>query len=71
MRDVALVGGVLGAGCVVVFALAAAVSMLFPAGAMVSGGYWGGGALMERSMAVPMPGLDPMVVEMPADAAEK
>jgi hypothetical protein len=67
MRDVAVVGGVLGIGCVVVFALAAAVSMIFPTGSMVSGGYWGGkgGVFIEPPMA--MPAVDPMVIEMPAD----
>jgi hypothetical protein len=71
MRDVAVVGVVLGLGCVVVFALAAATSMLFPNGALVSSGYWGGkgGVFMEAPMAVPA--VDPVVIEMPADGAEK
>ena len=70
MRDVAVVGGVLGFGCVVVFALAAAVSMLFPSGALVNATYWGGkgGGFMEP---MPMPAVDEVVIEVPADGAEK
>lgn len=70
MRDAAVVGGVLGFGCVVVFVLAGAVSMIFPTGAMVSGGYWGGkgGVFIEPPM--PMPAVDPVQVEVPADGAE-
>ncbi len=71
MRELAVVGGVLGAGCVIVFALAAAVWMVFPTGAMVTGGFPGGGVLMDRSMPIPMPGMDPVPIEMPADGAEK
>jgi hypothetical protein len=71
MREMAVVGGVLGAGCVIVFALAAAVWMVFPTGATVRGGPWGGGVLMDRSMPVPMPGVDQVILEIPADGAEK
>jgi hypothetical protein len=65
--------GVLGGGTAVVFALAATVSMLFPNGTMVSGGYWGGkgGMFIEQAIPVPMPALDQVVIEVPAEGAEK
>lgn len=69
MRDAAVVGGVLGIGCVVVFALAAAVSLAFPNGSLVSMGYWGGkdGVFIEP---MPMPVEDQVIIEVPADGAE-
>ena len=68
MRDVAVAGGVLGFGCVVVFALAAAAWLLFPNGALVSPGPWGGkgGVFIEP---MPMPAVDQVIIE--ADGGEK
>lgn len=63
--------GVLGGGTAIVFVLAFAVSLLFPTGTLVSPGPWGGGVLMDRSMPVPMPGVDQVVLEIRADGAEK
>ena len=58
-----VVTGVLGAGCVVVFALAALAATLFPDGTMVNAGWngsWGKGGMIAP-MAVPAmaaPGVD-------------
>jgi len=55
-----VVTGVLGAGCAIVFAIAALVAMLFPDGTMMNpgwnggGGNWNGGG-GKGGMAVPMP----------------
>jgi len=67
MRDAAVVGGVLGAGCAVVFALAALASMLFPNGTLVSPGFWGGGKIMVDQA---MPAVEPAILDVPADGAE-
>ena len=48
-----VVTGVLGAGCAIVFAIAALVAMLFPDGTMMNPGWNGGGG--KGGMAVPMP----------------
>ena len=71
MRDVAVVGGVLGTGCVIVFALAAAVSMLFPSGTMVSPNPWGGKGGVFMDAPIPIPAVAPMIIEAPADGAAK
>jgi hypothetical protein len=74
MRDVAVVGGVLGLGCVVVFALAATVAVLFPNGTMVTMNPWGamnvrGGVFLDAPVA--MPAVEPAILEVPVDEAEK
>jgi hypothetical protein len=66
MRDVAVVTGVLGAGCVLVFALAFLVSSLFPSGAVVGGG-WGGGVMMDGKVEVAPP---PLVMPAGIDQAD-
>jgi hypothetical protein len=65
--------GVLGGGAAIVFALALAVSVLFPQGSLVQVGWsgaWGGkgGMFIEP---VPMPAVEDVVIEVPADGAEK
>ena len=56
----------------VVFALAAAVSLLFPNGALVSPGPWGGkGGVFIEPMPMPMPAVDQVIIETPADGGEK
>ena len=68
MRDAAIVSGVLGAGCAVVFALAALAWAMFPSGSMVSVGYWGGGGVfMEK----PMPAVEPAILDVPGEDVEK
>jgi hypothetical protein len=71
MRDAAVVGGVLGLGCVVVFALAAVTSLIFPNGALVSSGFWGGKGGVMIDLPMPVPAPDSMTIEVPAEGAEK
>ena len=62
MRAAAIVTGVLGAGTVAVFALAALVSTLFPSGTLVptswNGGWGKPGVPMPVPMPLPVPGID-------------
>jgi hypothetical protein len=64
--------GILGGGTAIVFALALAVSLLFPQGSLVPAGWsgaWGGkGGVFVEPM--PMPAVDEVVIEVPAEDAE-
>jgi hypothetical protein len=61
MRAVVVVSGVLGVGCVLVFALAALAATMFPNGTLINnswnGGCFdcGGGGWGKPGVAVPMP----------------
>lgn len=56
MRRILVCTGVLGGGTALVFALAAATSVLFPQGTLVPAG-WNGNVMFGKAMPVPMPGF--------------
>jgi hypothetical protein len=65
MQRVVIVGGVLGFGSALVFAVAALTAAVFPNGTLVNGG-WGASWAIERGVgidAVPVPMQPQMVVD--------
>ena len=66
MRRILVCTGVLGGGTALVFALAAATSMLFPQGTLVPAG-WNGNVMFGKAMPVMVDDVVAMpAVEMPA-----
>jgi hypothetical protein len=66
MRTGAIVAGVLGAGCALVFALAIAASAMFPNGGSISSSFnqaFGGGMMPTRAVAQPFFAPTPAVTQ--------
>jgi hypothetical protein len=76
MRAAAVVTGVLGAGCALVFAAAALTATMFPNGTVVNASWTGpwverGWAVGGGAVPMPMPAVEPMFVKGGIDLAEE